>query len=105
PRSGRRTSCPRPLRRTAGWPRSSRRARTRPRRDSGPATWRAERRADVRPRQGDPMKKRTAWVLVACVAALAIGAAFVGGLALLVRGGGGGGGPRLSGGGRCLARG
>lgn len=42
------------------------------------------------------MKKRTAWVLVACVAALAIGAAAVGALALVLRGGGGGG-PRLGG--------
>jgi protease-4 len=41
------------------------------------------------------MKKRTAWVLVACVAALAIGAAAVGALALVLRGGGGG--PRLGG--------
>ena len=37
------------------------------------------------------MKKRTAWVLVACVAALAIGAAAVGALALVLRGGSGGG--------------
>ncbi len=42
------------------------------------------------------MKKRTAWVLVACVAALAIGAAAVGALALVLRGGSGGG-PRLGG--------
>jgi protease IV len=42
------------------------------------------------------MKKRTAWVLVACVAALAIGAAAVGALALMMRGGGGGG-PHLGG--------
>ena len=33
------------------------------------------------------MKRRTAWVLVAGVAAVAIGAATVGALALLVRGG------------------
>jgi protease IV len=43
------------------------------------------------------MKKRTAWVLVACVAALAIGAAAVGALALVLRGGAGGGGPQLGG--------
>ncbi|HLA77094.1 MAG TPA: signal peptide peptidase SppA [Vicinamibacteria bacterium] len=38
------------------------------------------------------MKKRTAWVLVAGVAAVAVGAAAVGGLALLLRGQDGGGG-------------
>jgi protease-4 len=37
------------------------------------------------------VKKRTAWILVAAVAAVAIGAAAVGSLALLLRGGGGGG--------------
>ena len=42
------------------------------------------------------MKKRTAWVLAACVLAVTLGAAAVGALALLMRGGGGGG-PRLSG--------
>jgi protease-4 len=41
------------------------------------------------------MKKRTAWVLAACVLAVTLGAAAVGALALLMRGGGGG--PRLSG--------
>src|SRR5947207_13915085 len=35
------------------------------------------------------MKKRTAWILVAAVAAVAIGAAAVGGLALMLRGGDG----------------
>jgi protease-4 len=43
------------------------------------------------------MKKRTAWVLVAAVAAVSMGAAAVGVVALLLRGGGG---PALSGGGR-----
>ena len=41
------------------------------------------------------MKKRTAWILVAAVAAVAMGAAAVGVVALLLRGGGG---PSLSGG-------
>ncbi|HYU15517.1 MAG TPA: hypothetical protein VEL05_05590, partial [Candidatus Acidoferrum sp.] len=36
------------------------------------------------------MKKRTAWILVAGVAAVAIGAAAVGALALMLRGAGGG---------------
>jgi hypothetical protein len=38
----------------------------------------------------DAMKKRTAWILVAGVAAVAIGAAAVGALALMLRGAGGG---------------
>jgi hypothetical protein len=41
------------------------------------------------------MKKRTAWVLAACVLAVTLGAAAIGALALLMRGGAGG--PRLSG--------
>jgi protease IV len=42
------------------------------------------------------MKKRTAWVLAACVVAVTLGAATVGALALLMRGSGGGS-PRLTG--------